>query len=223
MDAGPGYSRANNHGEDAMLYLYTWTTDNGYKARHMMEESGLEYELKPVNLRNKEQFEPEFLKLSPGHKIPAIVDDDGPGGARISLCETGAILQYLADKGAPALYPEDAVRRLLVDQWLFYGSSTFTTLAQQFGFFTLRSPEKVPAAQKHYEAVFKDMLGTLDGVLADNDYLAGDYSIADISCYPDVHIHGVNDVGLDEFPNVARWHDAIAARPAVQRGWEPFS
>lgn len=205
-----------------MLELYTWMTDNGYKARQMVEETGLEYALKPVNLREKEQFSPEFLKISPGHKIPAIIDPDGPGGQRVTLCETGAILQYLADKAAPALYPEDPIARLNVDQWLFYGSATFTTLAQQFGTFTLRMPEKIPAAQKHFENVLRDMLGTLDRHLADKDYVAGDFSIADISIYPDVHMHGVNDIGLDEYPNLKRWQDAIEARPATQRAWQPF-
>jgi len=205
-----------------MIELYTWMTDNGYKGRQMAEESGLPYELKPVNLQKKEQFSPEHLKISPGHKIPAIIDHDGPGGATVSLCESGAILKYLANKAAPALYPDDPILRLEVDQWFFWGTSTFTPLAQQFGHFTLRAPEKVPPAQKHYDGVLRDMLATLDRHLADNDYLAGNYSIADISCYPDVNLHGVNDIGLDEYPNLARWHAAIAARPAVQRAWGPF-
>ena len=205
-----------------MIELYTWMTDNGYKARQMVEETGLDHTLKPVNLRKREQFAPEFLKISPGHKIPAIVDDDGPGGATVTMCESGTILKYLAEKAAPELYPEDPVLRLAVEQWFFYGTSTFTPLAQQFGHFTHRAPEKVPAAQKHYEATLRDLLGVLDRRLADNDYLAGDYSIADISCYPDVHLHGVDDIGFDGFPNLGRWHDAIAARPAVQRAWVPF-
>lgn len=205
-----------------MLDLYIWTTDNGYKARQMVEETGIDHTVKPVNLRKKEQFEPEFLKISPGHKIPAIVDHDGPGGATVSLCESGAILKYLAENYAPALYPEEPAKRHPVDQWFFYGTSTFTPLAQQFGFFTIRSPEKVPPAQVHYEAVLRDMLGTLDRHLGGNEYLAGDYSIADISCYPDVHKHGVEEIGLDEFANLKRWHDAIAARPAVERAWGDF-
>lgn len=205
-----------------MIDLYVWTTDNGYKARQMVEETGVDHTIKPVNLREREQFRPAFLKISPGHKTPAIVDHDGPGGATVTLCESGAILKYLAEKAAPGLYPDDPLRRLKVDQWFFYGSSTFTPLAQQFGHFTHRAPEKVPEAQKHYEATLRDMLGVLDRQLADHAYLAGEYSIADISCYPDVHLHGVADVGLDDFPNVARWHDAIAARPAVRRAWEPF-
>jgi GSH-dependent disulfide-bond oxidoreductase len=205
-----------------MIELHTWQTDNGFKALQMMEETGLDYTLKPVNLRKKEQFEPAFMKISPGHKIPALVDSDGPGGATITIYESGTILKYLAEKAAPELYPQDPVARLNVEQWFFYGTSTFTPLAQQFGHFTHRSPEDVPAAQKHYEATLRDMLGVLDKQLADNDYLAGAYSIADISCYPDVHLHGVGDVGLGDFPNVARWHDAIAARPAVQRAWGKF-
>ena len=204
-----------------MIDLYTWTTDNGYKARQMMEETGTAYTLRPVSLREKAQFDPEFMKISPGHKIPAIVDHDGPGGV-VTLCESGAILKYLAENYAPALYPADPALRPAVDQWFFYGTSTFTPLAQQFGHFTLRAPEKVPPAQRHYDAVLRDMLDTLDRRLADNDYLAGGYSIADISCYPDVHLHGVNEIGLDAYPNVRRWHDAIAARPAVERAWGPF-
>lgn len=205
-----------------MIELYTWMTDNGYKARQMVEETGIEYTLKPVNLREKEQFKPEFLKLSPGHKIPALIDTDGPGGATVTMFETGTILTYMANKYAPALYPTDPVTRLNVEQWFFYGTSTFTTLAQQFGHYTHRSPEKVPAAQEHYEANFRDMMGILDRRLGEAEYLGGEYSIADISCYPDVHIHGVNDTGFDDYPNVKRWHDAIEARPAVQRAWTPY-
>lgn len=205
-----------------MFELYTWMTDNGYKARQMAEESGLEYELKPVNIREKQQFEPEFLKISPGHKIPAIIDHDGPGGQRVTLCESGAILKYLGQKADNGLYPSDPVRQVTVDQWLFYGSAQFTTLAQQYGLFWIRLGEEVPRAKEHYDGVMRDMLGMYDKHLAEHEYVAGDYSVADIACYPDVHIHGVNDIGLDEFPNVKRWHDAIEARPAVQKAWVPF-
>jgi GST-like protein len=197
-------------------------TDNGYKARQMAEESGLEYELKPVNIREKEQFAPEFLKISPGHKIPAIIDHDGPGGATVTLCESGAILKYLATKAGNGLYPSDPVAQAKVDQWLFYGSAQLTTLAQQYGLFWHRLGEEVPRAKEHYEGVLRDMLGMYDRHLADNEYVAGAYSVADISCYPDIHIHGVTDIGLDEYPNVRRWHDAIEARPAVQKAWTPF-
>ena len=206
-----------------MFELHTWMTDNGYKARQMAEESGLEYELKPVNIREKEQFAPEFLKISPGHKIPAIIDHDGPGGATVTLCESGAILKYLATKAGNGLYPSDPVAQAKVDQWLFYGSAQLTTLAQQYGLFWHRLGEEVPRAKEHYEGVLRDMLGMYDKHLANNEYVAGAYSVADISCYPDIHIHGVTDIGLDEYPNVRRWHDAIEARPAVTKAWVPFA
>lgn len=205
-----------------MFDLYTWMTDNGYKARQMAEESGLDYTLKPVNIQKKEQFAPEYLKISPGHKVPAIIDYDGPGGATITLCESGAILKYLAEKADIGLYPTDPIKRIEADQWLFYGSATFTTLAQQYGLFWIRLGEDVPRAKEHYDGVLRDMLSMYDRRLAENEYVIGDYSVADIACYPDVHIHGVNDIGLDAYPNVKRWHDAIQARPAVQRAWIPF-
>lgn len=205
-----------------MIDCYTWMTDNGYKPRIMLEETGLPYRLIPVNLREKAQMSPDFMKISPGHKIPAIVDDDGPGGVRVTLCESGAILKYLAEKSGK-LYPSGGAARAKVDQWLFYGSATFTTLSQQFGHWTIRSPVKAPVAQEFYEANLRDMLGVLDRHLATNEYFAGAYSIADITMYSDVHIHGVNDIGLKDLPNVKRWHDAIAARPAVQRAWTPLS
>lgn len=204
-----------------MIDCYTWTTDNGYKPRIMLEETALPYKIVAVNLLKKEQLAPEFLEISPGHKIPAIVDHDGPGGARVTLCESGAILKYLAEKSG-RLYPADPLARARVDQWLFYGSATFTTLAQQFGHWTLRSPVKAPVAQQHYDANLRDMLGILDRHLAANEYFGGDFSIADITMYPDVHLHGVSDIGLDDYPNLKRWHDAIAARPAVQRAFAPL-
>ena len=204
-----------------MIDCYTWITDNGYKPRVMLEETGLEHRIVPVNLREKAQMSADFMKISPGHKIPAIVDNNGPGGARVTLCESGAILKYLAEKSGQ-FYPTDPVKRAKVDQWLFYGSATFTTLAQQFGHWTIRSPVKAPTAQAHYEANLCDMLGILDRQLAQTEYVAGDYSIADMTMYSDVHLHGVNDIGLKDYPNVQRWHDAIAARPAVQRAWGPF-
>jgi len=205
-----------------VIDLYFWTTDNGYKARHGMEESGLPHRLKPINIRNKEQFAPEYLKISPGHKIPALVDDDGPGGQRITLCESGAILKYLGEKAGNGLYPSDPFARLKVDQWLFYGSATFTTLAQQFGNWVIRAQEDVPQAKKHYDAILRDMLATLDRHLGENEYVAGAYSAADISIFADVHTHGVRDIGLDTYSNLRRWHDAIFARPAAQRAWGPY-
>ena len=140
----------------------------------------------------------------------------------VCLCETGAILKYLGEKAGNGLYPTQPLARLKVDQWLFYGSATFTTLAQQFGHFVVRWDQDVPAAKTWYTGILKDMLGTLDRHLATTEYMAGAYSVADISMYPDVHLHGVNDIGLGGYPNLRRWHDAIAARPAGQRAWGPY-
>ena len=148
-------------------------------------------------------MEPDFMKLSPGHKIPAIVDHDGAGGAEVTLCESGAILKYLGEKSGK-FYPSDAAARAKVDQWLFYGSATFTTLAQQFGHWTIRSPIKAPPAQQHYEANLRDMLGILDRHLASHEYFGGAYSIADMTMYSDVHIHGVRDIGLNVEPGRRR-------------------
>jgi len=212
--------RLKNETQEAeMIDLYFWTTDNGYKARLMIEETGLAYRLKPVALPKREQFSPEFLKISPGHKIPAIVDDDGPGGEKVTLCESGAILKYLATKSGGALYPADPVQQARIDPWFFYGTSTFTPLAQQYGLFHHRFPEDVPPVKKHYEDIMRDIFGVFDKRLADTEYLAGDYSIADISCYSDVHIHGSMGLGLGDYPSLSRWHDAVTKRPAVERAW----
>ena len=203
-----------------MIDLYYFTTDNGLKGLHGMEESGLPFKRHLVNIREKQQFAPEFLKISPGHKIPAIVDHDGPGGATISLSESGAILKYVGEKAGNGLYPADPIARIKVDQWLFYGSATFTTLAQQFGHFLCRFPQMAPAAQPHFVGLLLDMLGVLDRQLSQTEYLAGGFSVADIATFADVHLHGVHNIGLDEFANVKRWHDAIFARPAAQRAWK---
>src|SRR6202140_2031778 len=122
-----------------MIDCYTWMTDNGYKPRAMLEETGLAHRIIPVNLREKAQMSPEFMKLSPGHKIPAIVDHDGPGGARVTLCESGAILKYLGEKSGK-FYPAAGAARAKVDQWLFYGSAPFTTLAQHIGDLAVTRP-----------------------------------------------------------------------------------
>src|ERR1700759_4051187 len=132
------------------------------------------HKIVPVNSREKAQMSTEFLKISPGHKIPAIVDHDGPGGA-VSICESGAIFKYLAEKSGK-FYPTDPAKRVKADQWLFYGSATFTTLSQQFGHWVIRSPIKAPPAADHYTANLRDMLGILDRQLATHEYVADDYS-----------------------------------------------
>jgi GST-like protein len=205
-----------------MIDLYFWKTDNGYKARHMMEESNLDYIIKLVDISKREQFDIEYLKISPHHKIPAIVDHDGPGGATISLCESGAILKYVGSKMTNRLYPSEPVNQIKVDQWLFFGSAQFTTLAQQYGFFMERSPDDIPLGKKHYDGIMRDMFGCLDIQLEDNEYIAGDFSVADISMFADARIYGVDKwIGFGDYPNLKRWHDAIDSRPAVKRAWGP--
>jgi GST-like protein len=202
-----------------MLQIYYWLTDNGRKALQAIEETGLPHKKVPVNLTKREQFSPDYLAISPGHKIPALADDEGPGGTRVTLCESGAMLKYLAEKAGGALYPAGAARPQ-VDQWFFYGSATFTPIAQQYGFFMHRSPEDVPQAKKHFGDLMRDMFGTLDKHLATSPYMAGsNFTVADIAFYPDAHLHGKQGIGLGDYPNLARWHDAVEARPATQRAW----
>jgi GSH-dependent disulfide-bond oxidoreductase len=196
-----------------MIDCYTWTTDNGYKPRMMLEETGLPHKIIPVNIREKAQMSPEFMKISPGHKIPAIVDHEGPSGTTVTLCESGAILKYLAEKSGK-FYPNDRLARVKVDQWLFYGSATFTTLAQQFGHWVVRSPLKVPQAQEHYTANLRDMLSILDRHLASSEYFGGTYSIADMTMYSDVHLHGVKDIRLSPSETLARCDRGPSCRPA---------
>jgi GST-like protein len=151
-----------------------------------------------------------------------LVDDDGPGGT-VSLFESGAILKYLGEKSGNGMYPDDPAKRILVDQWLFYGSATFTTHAQQLGLFTKRFPEDVPSVKAHYLDQFHDMCSIFDTRLAQSEYLAGEeYTVADIASYPDIHLYHDDGVATGDYPNLARWHDAIAARPAVERAWGPY-
>tara|TARA_B110000444_G_scaffold47673_1_gene43507 strand:+ start:186 stop:806 length:621 start_codon:yes stop_codon:yes gene_type:complete len=206
-----------------MIDLYFWTTDNGYKARHMMEESGLNYTIKPIDLKAQEQFDPDYLKISPHHKIPAIVDHDGPNGETITLFESGAILKYVGSKMVNRLYPDDIISQTNVDQWLFFGSAQFTTIAQQYGFFMVRSAVNVPEAKRHYGGLMKDMFSCLDLELLNREYIAGDYSIADISMYSDVRVYGVDKyIGFDNYPNLKRWFSDISQRSAVHNAWGPF-
>ena len=121
------------------------------------------------------------------------------------------------------LYPDDPMQQIEVDKWLFYGSAQFTTISQQYGFFMIRSPEDIPEAKAHYDKVMRDMYRSVDGALSDREYIAGEFSVADISMYSDTHIFG-NDkwIGLSDYPNIKRWYNSISGRPAVKRAWGPF-
>lgn len=197
--------------------VHTWSTPNGWKIPIMLEECGLPYRVLPVNIGKGEQMAPEFLKISPNNKIPAIVDHDGPGAAPITVFESGAILQYLGRKTG-CLYPSDARARVAVDEWLFWQVGGFGPMLGQTHHFKIYAPEKIAYAIDRFEAEARRLYGVLDGRLASHDYVAGAYSIADIAILPWAKFHGKQGIDLQAFPNVRRWLDTLLARPAVQRG-----
>ena len=201
-----------------MIQLYTWDTPNGKKVSIMLEEIGLPYEVHPVNLRQGEQMKPEYLAINPNNKIPAIIDTDGPGGKPFTLFESGAILMYLAEKTGK-LWPQDLRKRYEVIQWLMFQMGGVGPIFGQANFF-FRLQEKVPYAIERFRKEALRLYNVLDKELGQREYLAGEYSIADIATYPWVWRHEVHQVKLEEFPNVKRWFDAIAAQPAVKRGME---
>lgn len=185
----------------------------------MLEELGLPYEVHSVDISADEQFKPEFLAISPNNRIPAIVDEDGPGGEPLSIFESGAILVYLAEKTDSDLLPSEPVTRAKVMQWLMWQMGGLGPMVGQAHHFLFNPKEVVPYAQKRYHNETKRLYGVMDKQLADNEFLAGDnYSIADIACYPWISRHERHQVDLNEFPNVKRWFDQISKRDAVQKG-----
>ena len=201
-----------------MIQLFTWDTPNGKKVSIMLEEIGVPYEVHSVNLRQNDQMKPEYLAINPNNKIPAIVDTDGPGGKPFTLFESGAILMYLAEKSGK-LWPQDMRHRYQVIQWLMFQMGGVGPMFGQANYF-FRLQEKVPYAIERFRKEALRLYNVLDKELGQREYLAGEYTIADIATYPWVWRHDVHQVKLEEFPNVKRWFDAIAARPAVQRGME---
>jgi len=200
-----------------MITLYSWSTPNGRKVSVMLEECGLRYRVKPVDIRVGDQFKPDFLKINPNGKIPAIVDRDGPDGKPITLFESGAILVYLAGKTGKFL-PASERGKFEALQWLMFQMGGVGPIFGQTHHFLRFAPERVPYAEARYHNETKRLYGVLDRRLAKADFLAGEYSIADIATFPWVARHEWHNVDLGDFPAVRRWHDAIAARPAVQRG-----
>ena len=201
-----------------MIELYTWATPNGKKVYIMLEEVGLSYEVRPVNLSKGEQMKPEYLAVNPNNKIPTIVDSDGPAGHSFKLFESGAILMYLAEKTGKFL-PQDTRKRYEVIQWLMFQMGGVGPMFGQANYF-FRLAEKVPYAIERFHKEALRLYKVLDQQLAQKSYLADEYSIADIATYPWVWRHDIHQVKLEEFPNVKRWYDAISARPAVQRGMQ---
>lgn len=201
-----------------MIQLYTWGTPNGKKVSIMLEEVELPYEVHPINIGKGDQLKPEYLAINPNNKIPAIIDIEGPGGKPLKLFESGAILMYLAEKTGKFL-PQEMAKRYEVIQWLMFQMGGVGPMFGQANYF-YRLEEKVPfAIERFYKEAIR-LYKVLEQALARNDYLAGEYSIADIATYPWVGRHDGHNVKLEEFPNVKRWFDAISQRKAVQRGME---
>jgi GSH-dependent disulfide-bond oxidoreductase len=202
-----------------MIDLHYWTTPNGHKVAMFLEESGLPYVIKPVNISKGDQFKPEFLAIAPNNRIPAIVDHDPKGGgAPISVFESGAILVYLAEKTGQFM-PADMRGRMEVLQWLFWQMGGLGPMAGQNHHFVQYAPEKIPYAIDRYVKETNRLYGVLNRRLADRAFVAGDYSIADMAAYPWIVPWTRQGQNLDDFPHVRRWFNAIRARPATQRAY----
>jgi GST-like protein len=203
-----------------MIDAYSWATPNGHKVHIMLEETGLEYRVHPVDIGAGDQFKPEFLAISPNNKIPAIVDSDGPEGKPLSVFESGAILMYLAEKTG-RLLPQAPAARYATLQWLMFQMGGLGPMLGQAHHFRIYAPEKIEYAVNRYTNEAKRLYGVMDKQLGKTQYLASDeYTIADIASFPWTRSWQNQGIELAEFPNVKRWHEAIAARPAVQRGVE---
>ena len=207
-----------------MIDLYYWTTPNGHKITVFLEEAGLPYRILPVAIGRGEQFEPEFLKISPNNRIPAIVDQaPADGGAPIALFESGAILQYLADKTG-RFVPQDLRGRNQVLQWLYWQMGGLGPMAGQNHHFSQYAPEPVPYAIERYVKETSRLYGVLNKQLGEqaalgHDFIAGDYSIADMACYPWVVPHERQRQKLADFARLKAWFDRIQARPATVRAY----
>ncbi|HWU52346.1 MAG TPA: glutathione binding-like protein [Tahibacter sp.] len=209
-----------------MIELYYWPTPNGHKITLFLEEAGLDYTIKPVDISRGEQFEPAFLAFSPNNRMPAIIDHaPTDGGEAISVFESGAILLYLAEKSGRFL-PADVRGRKEVTEWLFWQMGGLGPMAGQNHHFGIYAPEKIPYAIERYVKETNRLYGVLDRRLAGREFVAGDYSIADMACYPWIVPHERQQQNLDDFPHLKRWFDAIAQRPATVRAYaqaQPFA
>jgi GST-like protein len=201
-----------------MIDLYAWPTPNAYKVSIMLEETGLPYTVIPVNIMAGEQFEPSFLKISPNNRMPAIVDHDVVGGP-LSVFESGAILMYLAEKTGQ-FWPLEPHQRYQVAEWVMWQMAGLGPMLGQAGHFKMAAPEKIPYAVERYTNEAKRLFRVLDTQLEGKEFIAGQYSIADMMSYPWSLSAERLEIPLDEVPNVVRWQAAMAERPAVKRGME---
>lgn len=200
-----------------MIDLYAWPTPNGYKISIMLEEIGIPYNPIPINIGRGDQFKPEFLKISPNNKMPAIVDPEGPNGEPLSLFESGAILMYLAEKSG-RLMPSEVGSRYRVIEWLMFQMGGIGPMLGQTHHFRQYAPEQVPYAINRYTNEAGRLYGVLDRRLSEVSYLAGDYSIADVATYPWIRGYANQGQDLEQYPHVKRWYEAIEQRSAVQKG-----
>jgi len=199
-----------------MIDLYSAATPNGQKIHIMLEETGLEYRVHWIDIARGDQFAPDFLAISPNNKIPAIVDHEGPGAAPISVFESGAILIYLADKTGRFL-PAEPRARTEVLEWLMFQMGSVGPMLGQAHHFRAYARERIPYAIQRYTGEAGRIYGVLDRRLAGREYLAGDYSIADMAVFPWIRLHERQGQRLENFPELARWFATVAARPAVAR------
>ncbi len=203
-----------------MIDLHYWPTPNGHKITIFLEEAGLPFTIHKVDIGKGDQFKPEFLEIAPNNRMPAIVDHEPKGGgAPISVFESGAILQYLADKTGKFL-PTEIRARVEVLQWLNWQMGGLGPMAGQNGHFNVYAPEKVPYAIERYTKETNRLYGVLNKRLADREFMAGAYSIADMASYPWIVPYENHKQNLEDFPHLHRWFNAIKARPAVMKAYE---
>jgi GST-like protein len=200
-----------------MIDLYTWTTPNGRKVSIMLEELGLPYRAHAINIGKGDQFKPEYVKINPNSKIPSVVDPDGPDGKPVAMMESGAILIYLAGKTGKLL-PESVRGRYEALEWLMFQMGGVGPIFGQVHHFLRAAKQAVPYAIERYVKETRRLYGVLDAHLKDHEFLADEYSIADIATYPWAARYEWHKTRLEDFPYLKRWFDAISARPAVQRG-----
>jgi len=204
------------------IEVFFWPTPNGHKITIALEEMGLDYVLRPVNIGAGDQFKPGFMKISPNNRMPAIIDPDGPGGESISVFESAAILQYLGRKSGK-FYPQDERKRVEVEEWLIWQVANLGPMSGQAGHFRnyaprlVDDPVKVEYGRTRYLNEVNRLYGVLDHRLTGRDYLAGDYSIADMASWPWTRNYVSYDQNLAEFPNLKVWHERMKERPAVRR------
>jgi len=202
-----------------VIDIHFWPTPNGHKVTVAAEELGLPYRIVPIDIGRGAQFEPAFQAISPNGRMPAIVDDEPlGGGATISIFESAAILQYLAEKGG-GLMPSETRGKYRVLEWLAWQVAGIGPMTGQYGHFNVYAKEKIPYAIDRYRNEVRRLHGVLEAQLAKTEFMAGDYSIADIATYPWVKLYAGNEL-LGDRPNIARWIETIAARPAVKRAYE---